>query len=89
MIISTIQITITPINYENNYLALQILIGEDYNGDYLPDEWIHCGNVDGIKGKDKRIINCKGTNIKFVRLVNPEWNPTSLFIDYILVLRAD
>ena len=85
----TIQITITPINYENNYLALQILVGEDHNYDDLPDGWIFCGNVDSIKGKDKRIINCKGTNIKFVKLVNPEWNPSSLYFDYILVLKAD
>ncbi len=85
----TIQITITPINYENNYLALQILIGEDHNYDDLPDGWIFCGNVDSIHGKDKKIINCKGTNMKFVRLVNPEWNPSSLYFDYILVLRAD
>lgn len=85
----TIQITITPINYEDNYLALQILIGEDNNMDNLPDSWIFCGNVDSIYGKDKRIINCSGTNIKFVKLVNPEWNPSSLYLDYILVLKAD
>ena len=85
----TVQITITPINYENNYLALQILIGEDNDMDDLPDAWIFCGNVDSIKGKDKKIINCKGTNIKFVKLVNPEWNPSSLYVDYILVLKAD
>src|SRR3989344_1713836 len=42
----TIQIPITPINYENNYLALQILIAEDKNNDNLPDSWIFCGNVD-------------------------------------------
>ena len=78
----TIQITITPINYENNYLALQILIGEDHNYDDLPDGWIFCGNVDSIHGKDKKIINCKGTNIKFVKLVSPEWNPSSLYLDY-------
>ena len=84
-----IQITITPINYENNYLALQVLIGEDNNRDDLPDSWIFCGNVDSIKGKDKKIINCKGTNIKFVKLVNPEWNPSSLYIDYILILKVD
>ena len=85
----TIQITLTPINYENNYLALQILIGEDNNFDELPDEWIFCGNVDSIHGKDKRIINCSGTNMKFVKLVNPEWNPFSLYLDYILILRVD
>ncbi|MEK6914611.1 MAG: hypothetical protein AABW83_03070 [Nanoarchaeota archaeon] len=84
-----IQITITPINYEENYLALQVLIGEDHNHDNLPDKWIFCGNVDSIKGKDKKIINCKGTELKFVKLVNPEWNPSSIYIDYILVLKAD
>ena len=85
----TIQITITPINYENNYLALQILIAEDKNNDDLPDEWIFCSNVDSIRGKDKRIINCKGTMVEFVKLVNPEWNPSSLYFDYILVLKVD
>ncbi|MBS3083323.1 hypothetical protein J4423_00815 [Candidatus Pacearchaeota archaeon] len=85
----TIQVTVTPINYENNYLALQILIAEDKNNDNLPDEWVFCGNVDSIRGKDKRIINCNGTMVEFVKLVNPEWNPSSLYIDYILVLKAD
>ncbi len=85
----TIQITLTPINYEKNYLALQVLIGEDNNKDNLPDGWIFCGNVDTIQGKDKKIINCKGTNMKFVKLVNPEWNPSSLYFDYILVLKAE
>ena len=86
---ATVQITITPINYENNYLALQVLIAEDKNNDDLPDEWIFCGNVDSIRGKDKRIINCKGTMVEFVKLVNPEWNPSSLYFDYILVLKVD
>ena len=85
----TIQITITPINYENNYLALQVLVGEDNNHDDLPDGWIFCGNVDSIRGKDMRIINCTGTNLKFVKLVSPEWNPSSIYLDYILVLKAD
>ncbi len=85
----TIQITITPINYENNYLAMQILIGEDNNFDEFPDEWIFCGNVDSIHGKDKKIINCNGTNMKFVKLVNPEWNPSSLYLDYILILKNE
>lgn len=85
----TIQITLTPINYEDNYLALQILIGEDNNDDDLPDGWIFCGNVDSLRGKDKRIINCKGTNLKFVKLVNPEWNPSSLYFDYILVMKGE
>lgn len=85
----TVQITVTPINYEDNYLALQILIAEDKNNDNLPDEWIFCGNVDSIRGKDKRIINCKGTMVEFVKLVNPGWNPSSLYFDYILVLKVD
>ncbi len=85
----TIQITITPINYEDNYLALQILTGEDNNFDELPDEWIFCANVDSIHGKDKKIINCNGTNMKFVKLVNPEWNPSSLYLDYIQIFKAD
>ena len=85
----TIQITITPINYENNYLALQILIGEDKNDDNLPDSWIFCGNVDSIHGKDKKIINCNGTKMEFVKLVNPEWNPSSLYLDYIQILRVE
>ena len=85
----TIQITITPINYENNYLALQILIGEDKNDDNLPDSWIFCGNVDSIRGKDKRIINCNGTKVEFVKIVNPEWNPTSIYLDYIQVIKVE
>ena len=84
-----IQITLTPVNYENNYLALQVMTGEDHNNDDLPDGWIFCGNVDNIKGKDKKIINCNGTNIKFVKLVNPEWNSNSLYFDYILVMKGD
>lgn len=85
----TVQITVTPINYEDNYLALQVLVGEDRNFDNLPDGWIFCGNLDSIRGKDKKIINCSGKNLKFVKLVNPEWNPSSLYLDYILVLKAD
>ena len=85
----TVQITLTPINYGDNYLALQVLIAEDKNDDNLPDEWIFCGNVDSIRGKDKRIINCNGTMMEFVKLVNPEWNPSSLFLDYIMVLRTE
>ncbi len=84
----TIQISLTAMNYEDNYLALQILTAEDNDGDYLPDTWIHCGNVDEIKGKDMKIIYCDGNNLKFVRLVNPEWNPTSIFIDRIEVLKV-
>ncbi len=85
----TIQITITPINYGNNYLALQVLIGEDNNNDNLPDGWNFCGNVDSIRGKDKKIINCNGINMKFVKLVNPEWNHDSLYFDYILVVKVE
>lgn len=84
----TIQISLTLLNYENNYLALQILIAEDNDFDNLPDKWIHCGNVDSIKGKKVKILPCTGTNIKFIKLVNPEWNPTSLFLDRIEVLVA-
>lgn len=85
----TIQITLTPITYEDGYLALQILVGEDTNFDNLPDGWIFCGNVDSIHGKDTKIINCEGENLKFVKLINPEWNPSSLYLDYILILKAD
>lgn len=85
----TIQIIITPINYKDNYLAMQVLTGEDQNFDNLPDFWNFCGNIDSIKGKDKKIINCSGQNLKFVKLVNPEWNPSSLYLDYILVLKGD
>ncbi len=85
----TIQISLTVVNYEDNYLALQILTAEDNNGDDLPDNWIHCGNVDEIKGRNVKIIHCNGTNLKFVRLVNPEWNPTSIFLDRIEVLKVD
>ena len=84
----TVQITLTPINYEDNYLALQVLTGEDNDVDDLPDGWVFCGNLDSIRGKDRKIINCNGTNVKFVKLVNPEWNPSSLYLDYILVLIA-
>ena len=85
----TIQISLTILNYEDNYLAFQILTAEDRNNDNLPDTWIHCGNVDSIKGKTIKIIRCTGTNIKFVKLVNPEWNPSNLFLDRIEVLKAE
>jgi len=85
----TIQISITAINYEDNYLALQILTADDHDGDNLPDEWIHCGNVDEINGKDLKIIYCSGTNLKFVKLSSAEWNPTSIFIDRIEILKVD
>ncbi|MBI2042957.1 hypothetical protein HYT25_01045 [Candidatus Pacearchaeota archaeon] len=85
----TLQISLTILNYENNYLALQILTAEDHNNDNLPDEWTHCGNVDTIKGKTIKIIRCTGTKLKFVKLVNPEWNPSSLFLDRIEVLKIE
>jgi len=85
----TIQIILTIINYEDNYLALQILTAEDNDGDNLPDVWIHCGNVDEIKGKKIKIINCSGTNLKFVKLVNAEWNPTSIFIDRVEIFKIN
>lgn len=86
----TIQIFLTVLNYENNYLALQVLTGEDNDENFLPDQWIHCGNVDEIKkGKQVKIINCNGTNIRFVKLVNAEWNPTSLYLDRIEVLKYE
>lgn len=84
----TIQIAIKAINYNNNYLALQIFTGEDNNKDELPDSWVYCGNVDKIKGIDDKVIQCDGNNLKFVKIVNAEWNPTSIFIDWIEVLRA-
>ena len=85
----TMQISLTILNYGDNYLALQILTAEDNNRDNLPDAWIHCGNVDTIKGKTIKIVRCTGTNLKFVKLVNPEWNPSNLFIDRIEVLKAE
>ena len=85
----TIQISLTVINYEDNYIALQILTAEDNDGDNLPDRWTHCANVDTIRGKDVKVIHCKGTNLKFVKLANPEWNPTSIFVDRIEVLRVE
>ena len=85
----TMQISLTILNYGDNYLALQILTAEDNNRDNLPDAWIHCGNVDTIKGKTIKIVRCTGTNLKFVKLVNPEWNPSNLFLDRIEVLKAE
>ena len=85
----TMQISLTILNYGDNYLALQVLTAEDNNRDNLPDAWVHCGNVDTIKGKTIKIVRCTGTNLKFVKLVNPEWNPSTLFIDRIEVLKAE
>lgn len=82
----TIQIKVNIINFENDYKALQILTGEDNNNDNLPDSWVHCGNVDKINGKDVKIIHCTGTNLKFIKLVNAEWNKGSLFMDSVEVL---
>lgn len=84
----TIQISIDVINYNSNYLALQVFIGEDSNNDNLPDSWMYCGNVDKIHGKNRKVILCNGTNMKFVKLINAEWNPTSLFIDDVEVLKV-
>ena len=86
-----IQISLTILNYENNHVAIQVLTGEDNddNNNNPPDEWIHCGNLDGIKGKAVKIIHCSGKNLKFVKLVNAEWNPTSIFIDRIEILVED
>ena len=85
----TMQISLTILNYGDNYLALQVLTAEDNNRDNLPDAWVHCGNVDTIKGKTIKIVRCTGTNLKFVKLVNPEWNPSNLFLDRIEVLKAE
>lgn len=85
----TIQISLTLINYENNHVAIQVLTGEDNDKNNLPDKWIHCGNLDGIKGREVKIINCSGKNLKFVKLVNAEWNPTSIFLDRIEILVED
>ena len=46
----TIQIRIDVVNFDNDYKALQIFIGENNNGDGLPDSWVYCGNVDKIYG---------------------------------------
>ena len=81
-----IQIKIDALNY-NNYKALQIFTAEDSNNDNLPDNWKHCGNVDGIYGRSTKIIQCSGTNLKFIKLVNAEWNKGSLFIDNVEVLK--
>ena len=84
----TIQVSIESINYDEGYAyALQVFTGEDSNNDNLPDSWNHCGNVDGLWKKTHRVINCNGNNIKFVKLVNANWNSGSLFIDYIEVLK--
>lgn len=85
----TVQISLTIINYENNHVAIQVLTGEDNDKNDLPDKWIHCGNLDGIKGKEIKIINCSGKNLKFVKLVNAEWNPTNIFLDRIEILVED
>lgn len=85
----TIQINIHAINYDNDYKALQVFTGEDNNNDNLPDSWIHCGNVDGITRYSTKIIQCKGTNLKFIKLVNAEWNKGNLYIDNVEVLRGE
>ena len=84
----TIQIKIDAINYDNNGKALQIFIGEDNNNDNLPDEWKYCGNVDEIRGRNTKYILCNGNNLKFIKLVNAEWNKGNLYIDSIEVLKA-
>ena len=84
----TVQIRIDILNFDDDYKALQIFFGEDNNNDNLPDEWKYCGNVDKIKGYSTKYIRCSGTNLKFVRLMNPEWNKGSLFIDEIEVLKV-
>ena len=84
----TIQVLIQSINYDNDFKALQIFTGEDNDKDNLPDSWIHCGNIDEIQGISAKIIHCKGTNLKFVKMVNAEWNKGSLYIDYLEVLKV-
>lgn len=85
----TVQISLTVINYEDNHIAIQVLTAEDNDKNNLPDKWVHCGNLDGIKGKDVKIILCSGKNLKFVKLVNAEWNPMSIFLDRIEILVED
>lgn len=82
----TIQIKMDLINLNNNYKVLQIFTGEDNNNDNLPDEWKHCGNVYEMTTYSTRIIQCKGVNLKFIKLVNAKWSIGSLFIDNIEVL---
>ena len=84
----TIQIKIDVINYENDYKALQVFTGEDMDNNNLPDSWVYCGNVDKIGSYSTKIIKCKGNNLKFIKLVNAEWNTGSLFIDNVEVLKA-
>lgn len=92
----TIQVVIQPINYDSEFKAMQIFIGEDSNNDNLPDSWIHCGNVDEIGGASTRniwqyfikVIHCSGNNLKFVKLVNAPWNKGNLFIDSVEVLKV-
>lgn len=92
-----IQVKIDVINYEAEYKALQVFVGEDDKdvnvlgyqvGDNLPNSWIYCGNVDKIKGRSTKLIQCNGTNLKFIKLVNAPWNKGSLFIDNVEILKA-
>lgn len=86
----TIQLKIDIINYKSDNKALQIFTGGDNDNDNLPDSWIYCGNVDEINSRSPtKFIHCKGTNLKFVKLVNAPWNAGSLFIDNLEVLRTD
>lgn len=83
----TIQVKVNVINYEDNYKAIQIFTGNDNDNNNMPDEWIYCGNIYRIKGKNVKVIHCKGINLKFVKLVNAEWNKGSVFIDLVEVLK--
>mgnify|MGYP001567108513 CR=1 FL=1 len=84
----TIQVRIDILNYNLEFKSLQIFISEDNNNDNLPDEWKYCGNVDEIGGTDTKYIRCNGNKMKFVKIVNAEWNRGSLFIDEIEVLKV-
>lgn len=84
----SIQVKVYVINYDDDYKALQVFTAEDNNNDNLPDEWVHCGNVDKIDGKDRRIINCWGKNLKFIKLKNAAWNDGNLYIDLVEVLKV-
>ena len=82
-----IQVTLDVISYKGSG-AMQVFSSEDLNDDNLPDEWVHCGNVDGINGYSTKVIICEGEKLKFVKLVNAPWNTENLYLDSVEVLKV-
>ena len=83
-----IQVTLDVISYKG-VSAMQVFSSGDANEDNLPDEWVHCGNVDGISGYSTKVINCEGEKLKFIKLVNAPWNEENLYLDSVEVLKVN